>query len=125
MYKKLSVIAVTLSLLLLLLMGGCAKKHVRHLASDAGLVTPGTTTKEKVVSYLGLPDAEYKMNDGSTLWVYYEESSSLLRDTPYVGEKIGEESYEVVKVTFSGDVVQTIVYRTMGEEEFAKTGYSE
>jgi len=125
MYKKILVIAVALCLSLMLGPAGCAKKHVRHLASDAGLVTPGTTTKQKVVNYLGPPDVEYKTSGGDVLWVYYEERSSMLRDTPYIGKNIGEETYEVVKVTFNGDIVQTIVYKTMGEEEFAQTGYSE
>jgi hypothetical protein len=125
MYKKSFVIAVALCLSLMLVMVGCAKKHVRHLASDVGLVTPGTTTKQKVVNYLGQPDVEYKMSGGGLLWVYYEERSNMLRDTPYIGEKIGEETYEVVKVTFNGDIVDTIVYRTMGEEEFEKTGFTE
>ena len=125
MYKKWFIIAVALCLSLTLGMVGCAKKHVRHLASDVGMVTPGTTTKQKVVNYLGQPDAEYKMSDGGVLWVYYEERSSMLHDTPYIGNKIGEETYEVVKVTFNGDIVQTIGYRTMSEEGFKEAGFAE
>ena len=122
MYNKLFVIAVALCLTLMLGMVGCARKSVRHLASDVGLVTPGTTTKQEVFNYLGQPDEEYKMDGGGLLWVYYEAKSSMLRDTPYVGEKIGEETYEIVKVTFNGDIVQTIGYRTMSEEDFKEIG---
>ena len=125
MYKKLLVIAVALSLSLILGTIGCARKNVRHLASDVGLVTPGKSTKQEVANYLGQPDAEYKMAGGNLLWVYYEEDSDMLRDTPYIGEKIGEDTYEVVKVTFNGDVVQDIGYRTMSEEDFKETGFAE
>jgi hypothetical protein len=46
----------------------------------------------------------------------------MLHDTPYIGEKIGEETYEIVKVTFNGDIVQSIRYRTMSEEDFKEIG---
>jgi hypothetical protein len=45
---------------------------------------------------------------------------TLLRDTPYVGDRIGEETYEVVKVTFNGDIVQSVDFRIMSEEDFKK-----
>lgn len=125
MYKKWFVIAVALSLFFMLGTAGCARKNVRHLASDVSLVSPGTTTKQEVFNYLGQPDAEYKMSDGSLLWVYREAKSSMLRDTPYIGEKIGEEMYEVVKVTFNGDIVQDIGFKTMSEEEFKESGLAE
>jgi hypothetical protein len=104
---------------------GCAKKNVRHLASDVCLVAPEKTTKQEVFNYLGQPDEEYKTADGNTLWVYYEVKKSMLRETPYLGEKIGEETYEVVKVSFNGDVVQSIVYRSMDEKDFKEGGSSE
>ena len=122
MNNKSFVIAVVLCLTLMLGMVGCARKTVRHLASDVGLVTPGTTTKQEVVNYLGQPDEEYKMAGNGFLWVYYEAKSSMLRETPYLGEKFGEETYEIVKVTFNGDIVQTIGYRTMSEEDFKEFG---
>ncbi|MDH3390260.1 MAG: hypothetical protein OEL85_00480 [Desulfobulbaceae bacterium] len=122
MYKKSFVIVVALCLSLMLGTVGCARKKVRHLASDCGLVTPGITTKQEVVNYLGQPDSAYKLPEGNLLWVYYESKSTMWRDTPYIGEKIGEETYEIVKVTFNGDIVQSIVYRTMSEEDFKEIG---
>ena len=118
MYKKVFVIALALSLALLSGMVGCSRKSVRHLASDVCLVTPGQTVKQEVLNYLGQPDAQYEMADGNVLWIYYEARKDLLRSTPYIGEKIGEETYEIVRVVFNGDNVQNIVYRTMKEEEF-------
>ena len=125
MYKKWFIVAVVLCLSLVLGTAGCARKNVKHLASDVGLITPGTSTKQDVVNYLGQPNSEYKMPDGGLLWVYYETKKTMLRDTPYIGGKIGEETYEVVKVTFNGDIVQTIGYRSMSEEDFKETGLAE
>lgn len=125
MYKKSFVIAVVLCLSFMSGMVGCAGKNVRYLVSDVSMVTPGTTTKEEVIIYLGQPDAEYEIAEGGILWVYYEEKKTLLRDTPYIGGKVGEKTYEVVKVTINGDIVQTIGYRAMSEEEFKETGLTE
>jgi len=71
MYKKVFIVA--LGLLLISGMTGCARENVRHLVSDVSLVSPGTTKKQEVLNYLGQPDAEYKMDGGDILWVYYEE----------------------------------------------------
>jgi len=124
-YKILYATAFALCLSSILGIAGCAKKNVRHLASDVCLVAPEKTTKQEVFKYLGQPDEEYKTADGNTLWVYYEVKKSLLRETPYLGEKIGEETYEVVKVSFTGDIVQSIVYRSMNEEDFKEGGLGE
>jgi hypothetical protein len=125
MYKKVVIIAVAFSLLLMSGMVGCSKKDVRHLASDVSLVTPGITGKQEVLNYLGQPDAEYEMPGGDILWVYYEAKTTMMRNTPYVGEKLGDKTYEVVKVIFTGDNVQSIGYSTMREEEFNESGFAE
>ena len=106
-------------------MVGCARKNVRHLASDVSLVSPGTTKKQEVLNYLGQPDAEYTMDGGGVLWVYYEEKTGLLGNTPYIGKKFGKKTYEIVKVVFAGDDVQSIGYRTMREEDFDESGFDE
>ena len=97
MYKKVFFIFVVLCLSFMLGMAGCSRKNVRHLASDVGLVTPGTTTKQEVVTYLGQPDAEYKMEEGVLLWVYYEEKKTGLSEkfdhtASLVAIKTGESS---------------------------------
>lgn len=125
MYKKSFVISAVLCLLLLPGLIGCGGQSVRHLASDASMVTPGTTTKKDVLSYLGHPDAEYEIQDGGILWVYYEARRELLRNTPYIGKNLGKEIYEIVNVTFIGDNVQNVAYRTMREEEFKESGLAE
>ena len=125
MYRKSFIIAVALGFSLMAVLAGCGGKQVRHLASDASLVTPGTSTKQEVINYLGQPDAEYETTGGNTLWVYYEARPDLLRKTPYIGERFGKETYEIVKVTFSGDNVEDIGYRTMKEDEFKESGIAE
>ena len=118
MHKKWLVVAVALFVSLLLGVSGCAKKNVRHLASDVCLVSAEKTTKEQVITYLGQPDEQYEMVDGGETWIYYDVKKSTLRDTPYIGAKIGDKKYEMVKVTFIGQIVQTVTYRNLTEAEF-------
>jgi hypothetical protein len=122
MYNKRIIIAVALLLSLLLGGAGCAKKKVRHLVSDVCLVSPEKTTKEQVLTYLGQPDEQYEMADGGELWVYYDAKTTTLRKTPYIGDKLGEKKYETVKITFAGDIVQEVIYRSLTEEEFEEGG---
>jgi hypothetical protein len=122
MYKTRHVVAVAICAALFIGMAGCAKKIVRHLASDVCLVTPEKTTKEQVLTYLGQPDAQYEMAEGGETWIYYDVNKTALHDTPYIGDKIGDKKYEMVTVTFMGDIVQTSVYRLLTEEEFGEGG---
>jgi hypothetical protein len=122
MHKKLYTIALTVSFVVLMVVAGCAKKNVRHLASDVCLVTPEETTKEQVLTYLGQPDEQYEMAEGGETWIYYDVKKTALRDTPYIGDKIGDKKYEMVKVVFGGDIVRTCVYRLLTDEEFEQGG---
>ena len=122
MYKKWLVIVMALFVSLLLGLAGCAKKNVRHLASDVCLVSPEKTSKEQVLVYLGQPDQQYEMADGGETWIYYDAKKTALRDTPYIGDKIGDKKYEMVTVTFTGQIVQTVIYRSLTEEEFDEGG---
>jgi len=110
--------AYVLCVALIIGMTGCAKKNVRHLASDVCLINPEVSTKEQVLTYLGQPDEQYEMADGSEVWFYHEVKKSMLNDTPYIGNKLGDKKYETVKVTFAGEIVRTCVYRLLSEEEF-------
>lgn len=82
------------------------------------MISPEETTRDEVITYLGQPAERQQMDDGNEVWKYYQVNKSLLRNTPYVGERIGTETYDVVTVTFMGDQVATCVYRMMSEEEF-------
>lgn len=125
MSKKTCVITFVLFFSIMSGIVGCAGKQVRHLASDVSMVTPGTTTKQEVLNYLGQPDVEYQTDSGETLWVYYNKRKDLLRRTPYIGDMIGKESYEIVRVVFKGDNVEKIAYSTMREDEFKKSGIAQ
>ena len=125
MQRKWLVVAVALFVSLLLGLAGCAKKNVRHLASDVCLVAPEKTSKEQVLVYLGQPEEQHEMANGGETWIYYDAKKTALRDTPYIGDKIGDKKYEMVKVTFTGDIVQTVIYRSLTEEEFDEGGLTE
>ena len=103
----------------------CAKKEVRYLASDVSLITPDKTTKQGVLNILGQPNEQYAQPTGEEVWVYYEVKKDMLTGTPVVGDKLGKEIYEVVKVTFTKDTVRSSVYRAMSEEEFNQYGLTE
>lgn len=95
--------------------------QVRHLASDVCLVTQDLTKKE-VVAYLGPPDKRSVDPEKGEVWSYFEVKKSTLRKTPYVGDKLGTENYDLVTITFSGDRVTTCLYRSLSETEFKETG---
>ncbi|HIJ89516.1 MAG: hypothetical protein OEV89_01480 [Desulfobulbaceae bacterium] len=100
---------------------GCFyREPVRHLSSDICLITPNLTQKE-VIATLGSPDLKQKGEQGE-VWIYREVKKSFLRKTPYIGEKLGSENYDVVTITFVGDTVSTCLYRAYNEEEIKKTG---
>ena len=121
MYSKWYIMAIVLCGAFFISMAGCAKKNVRHLASDVCLVTPEVSSKEQVLTYLGQPDEQYEMVDGSETWFYYEVKKDMLNKTPYIGDRLGDKKYETVKVTFAGDIVQTCIYRSLSEEEFQES----
>ncbi len=115
-----------LSLFVLFFLSGCYNsEQVQHLSSDVCLLVPNTSTKEEVLSLLGQPDQRVTAQDGQEIWYYYEVKKSFLRKTPYVGDKLGEEEFDLITVTFTGDRVLTCVYRSLTQEEFEKTGIYE
>jgi len=98
---------------------GCFRpKPVQHLAADACLITPKLSTRQDVLNYLGEPAESQKHEDGSEEWTYFQVNKSLLRKTPYIGDKLGSEEYDVLHITFNGDIVATCTYRSLGEQEF-------
>lgn len=109
----------------LLALAGCSSRPVRHLSSDVCLIVPNISTKQEVLSYIGPPDQRRTTSEGAEVWHYYQSNKSLLRKTPYVGDKLGQEDFDLVTVTFIGDRVLTCVYRSLSEEEFEKTGIYE
>ena len=125
MVSKRSTLLIFLFLSVVLSVTACSKKQVRYLASDVCMVEPDKTTKQEVLSYLGQPDEQYVEPTGEEVWVYYDAKKSMLSNTPYIGDQVGDEKFEMVTVTFNGDIVRTSVYRSMSEEEFKQYGRQE
>ena len=92
-------------LAVLLFLFGCSSKPIRHLASDAALVEPGTSTREEVVRYLGQPDRRRSLSSGVEEYVYYNEHKGFFGSLPFVGDMINPDSYEMILVTLDGDTV--------------------
>ena len=99
---------------------GCAKKEIRHLASDICMVSKGITQSE-VMTYLG-PPSERKTGENGEIWVDYRVKKSTLRKTPFIGDNRGTEDVEMATVEFSGDKVITCVYRSFKEQELEDSG---
>ncbi|MFZ5798094.1 MAG: hypothetical protein C4563_00135 [Desulfobulbus sp.] len=108
---------ILVGLSLLLLLGGCYSKPVRHLASDASLIRAGESTRQDVLRYLGEPNGRRTVSPGVEEFVYYEERRSLLQRTPLVGPYIGVEGNEMLMITLTGDLVTDSVFRTFRKDE--------
>jgi hypothetical protein len=90
---------------------------VRHLSSDVCLVLPESTTKTEVLSFLGEPDRKTVTEGSTETWIYYKKNEDLIRRLPLVGEKFGSLNYEMVTVSFAGNLVRTCVYRQLEPSE--------
>ena len=125
MVSKRSTLLVFLFLSVVLTVTACSNKQVRYLASDVCMISPEKTTKQEVLGILGQPDEQYVEPTGEEVWVYYDAKESLISDTPYIGDKIAEDQFEMVKVTFVDNIVRTSVYRSLSEEEYKQYGQAE
>ena len=116
---------LTTLLSLTLLTGGCSNTPVRHLVSDACMVSVGHTTRKEVLKLMGDPDAKRMINPTTEEWVYYEEKRSTLQDTPFVGDMFDPNGYQMLILTLSGDLVMTCRYSGFDDDEFKwKDDYS-
>jgi hypothetical protein len=108
---------ILVGLALLLLLGGCYTKPVRHLASDASLIRAGESTRQDVLRYLGEPNGRRTVSPGVEEFVYYEEQRDLIQRTPLVGPFLGTEGNEMLMLTLTGDLVTDSVFRTFRKDE--------
>ena len=120
-YRPRTLLVASVLLFSLSLSGCFYREPVRHLASDICMVTPNITQQE-VLSILGPPHYRKISETEGETWIYYEVNKSLLRKTPYIGDKLGHEDYEVVTITFVNGQVRTCVYRDLNEQEFKELG---
>jgi outer membrane protein assembly factor BamE (lipoprotein component of BamABCDE complex) len=107
--------------LLIAALSACVNKPVRHLASDASLISPGTSTKSDVLTYLGDPDERQTDATAVERWYYYDQEQSALQRTFYVGKWFGPKSYNRIVVTFDGELGTDISYNASETEDFKPT----
>lgn len=105
-----------------ILLSGCVNQPVRHLASDASLISPGTSTKTDVLTYLGDPDDRQQMDSGAERWLYYEEYLSAVQRTFDVGRWFSPKTVSRIIVTFDGETVSDIQYNASESGEFEQDG---
>ena len=119
--KSCKTISIAIALSFIIFLAGCQSKQVRHLASDVCLLSPGVT-KQEVLTYLGVPHERRLNEQGNEIWLYFQVNKSFLRKTPYIGDKLGDEDYDMVTVTFLNEAVSTCVYRAYTEEQMKEMG---
>ena len=103
--------------ILLLLLGGCHSKQVRHLASDAALIKPGQTTMAEVRKYLGEPSGRRAVSADVSEIVYYEENPGFLGTMPVLGNLVGADGYEMIVITLRNDLVTDCEFRTFNKND--------
>jgi hypothetical protein len=111
----------TRSFLLLLMMSlvvsGCYNKPVRHLVSDVALLKVGESTQEDVLVFLGDPDEQEVLSDGSQKWRYSDKDTSLIQKTPMVGTYFGAPEYQQLVVTIKNGIVTECVFSASDEDD--------
>ena len=108
---------ILVGLSVLLLLGGCYSKPVRHLASDASLIKAGESTRQDVLRYLGEPNGHRTVSPGVEEFVYYEDQRGTIQRTPLIGTYLGTEGNEMLLLTLTGDLVTDSVFRTFKKDE--------
>ncbi len=106
--------------LLPLLASGCYNKPVRHLASDASMIAPLKSTRQDVMLYLGEPDGHRNISVEIEEYVYYEDKKGALSRTPIIDLVTDPDGYEMIIVTFSGDLVTSCEFRSFDQNDLEK-----
>ena len=110
-------ITIIASFVLLFLPAGCSYKPVRHLASDASLIKPGTSTKADVLRYLGEPHGRRSLSPTVEEYVYQQDRKSHLARLPMLEKVMAPESYETLLVTLEDDQVVDTEFRLVREND--------
>ncbi len=99
-------------------LSGCSSNPIRHLVSDVAMISAGSTSREDVLKLMGDPDSKRMLNADTEEWVYYEEQAATLEGTPLFDGVFDPDGYDMVLITFSGDIVKTCNYRGHDDDEF-------
>jgi hypothetical protein len=108
---------IVVFLALLVFLGGCYAKPIRHLASDASLIQPGVTTLAEVQRYLGEANGRRQVAPGVVELVFYEDRESPISHAPLIGRWIPPEGYEMLMVTMENDLVTSCELRVFREAD--------
>ena len=100
------------------LLAACSKAPVRHLASDASMITVGKSNKNDVLTYLGEPDSQRMISADTEQWVYFEEKKSILQKAPLVGKNFNPDGYGMILITYKGYIVSGCRYTAYDKDEF-------
>ncbi len=100
-------------------LGGCSSTPTRHLVSDVSMISAGNTSREEVLKLLGDPDSKRMVDSKTEEWVYYEEKAAIFDGTPLLSGVFDPDGYDMVLVSFSGDIVKSCQYRGHDDDEFA------
>jgi hypothetical protein len=111
-----------LLLVVVFLLTGCTNYPVRHLSSDASLITIGKSTRNDVLTYLGEPDSQRMVSADTEQWVYFEEKKSLLQKTPLIGKTFNPNGFGMIVITYKSDTVADCRYSDYDKDEFGWTG---
>lgn len=114
-FSRISLLAV---LVMLLFLPACYNKSIRHLASDASLIVVGSSTRTDVITYLGEPDLQRRLDDTREEWVFVEEKVSTLQRAPIVGNYFDGRGYDKVFIILENDIVQSCLFREFEDDEF-------
>ncbi len=101
-------------ILIFLGLTACTAKPGANLASRACMVHKGISTRAEVRHYLGPPQRVERLRDGREVWIYYDLRKDALAKIPGLGEKLGREEIEVLRITFSGEKVVDCLYYVTG-----------
>jgi len=115
LFSRISILAVVVMLLFL---PACYNKSIRHLASDASLIEVGRSTRTDVLTYLGEPDLQRRLDDNREEWVFVEEKVSSMQRAPIVGTYFDGRGYDKVFIILENDIVQSCQFRDFEDDEF-------
>lgn len=102
---------------MLLLLGGCYTKQVRHLASDAALIKPGQTTAKEMLRYLGEPNGQRQVSPQVMEYVYYADQPGIFGTAPVLSKLTGPSGYEMIIVTVENELVTACEFRGFNEKD--------
>jgi hypothetical protein len=114
-FSRISIFAI---LVMLMFLPACYNKSIRHLASDASLIEVGSSTRTDVLTYLGEPDLQRRLDDSREEWVFVEEKVSTLQRAPVVGTYFDGRGYDKVFIILENDIVQSCQFREFEDDEF-------